>query len=121
MLNNSGNDFVNFVVKEFGELAELFKQKNEQYGGRDPLANFRTGALMEKGFDTWPAMFDEAKNYQRKHVAHVQNCNISGPKNCNISGPKVDESLKDIAVYAVIMLYMRTKYLEQIAEVEKEV
>lgn len=58
-------------------------------------------------------MFDEAKNYQRKHVAHVQNCNISGPK--------VDESLKDIAVYAVIMLYMRTKYLEQIAEVEKEV
>lgn len=27
MLNNSGNDFVNFVVKEFGELAELFKQK----------------------------------------------------------------------------------------------
>lgn len=50
MLNNSGNDFVNFVVKEFGELAELFKQKNEQYGGRDPLANFRTGALMEKGF-----------------------------------------------------------------------
>lgn len=113
MLNNSGNDFVNFVVKEFGELAELFKQKNEQYGGRDPLANFRTGALMEKGFDTWPAMFDEAKNYQRKHVAHVQNCNISGPK--------VDESLKDIAVYAVIMLYMRTKYLEQIAGVEKEV
>lgn len=37
MLNNSGNDFVNFVVKEFGELAELFKQKNEQYGGRDPF------------------------------------------------------------------------------------
>ena len=56
------------------------------------MANFRTGALMEKGFDTWPAMFDEAKNY-----------------------------LKDIAVYAVIMLYMRTKYLEQIAEVENEV
>lgn len=111
MLNRDGNDFVDFVVKEFEELAELFKQKNEQYGGRDPLANFRTGALMEKGFDTWPAMFDEAKSYQRKHVAHVQNCNIAGPK--------VDESLKDIAVYSVIMLYMHRKYKEQLAEVGK--
>lgn len=112
LLNNSGIDFVDFVVKEFGELAELFQQKNEQYGGRDPLANFRTGALMEKGFDTWPAMYDEAKSYQRKHVAHVQNCNISGPK--------VDESLKDIAVYSVIMLYMHRKYKEQMVEVEKD-
>lgn len=112
MLNNSGNDFVNFVVKEFGELAELFKQKNEQYGGRDQLANFRTGALMNRGFDTWPAMYEEAKSYQRKHVAHVQNCNIAGSK--------VDESLKDIAVYSVIMLYMHGKYKEQLAEVEKD-
>lgn len=112
MLNREGNDFVNFVVAEFEKLAELFKQKNDQYGGRDPLANFRTGALMNKGFDTWPAMFDEAKNYQRKHVAHVQNCNISGPK--------VDESLMDIAVYSVIMLYMRSKYYEQMAEVKDD-
>lgn len=111
MLNNSDNDFVNFVVKEFDELAELFKQKNEQYGGRDPLANFRTGALMNRGFDTYQAMYEEAKNYQRKHVAHVQNCNISGPK--------VDESLKDIAVYAVIMLYMHRKHNEALTEENK--
>ena len=51
------------------------------------------------------------KNYQRKHVAHVQNCNISGPK--------VDGSLMDIAVYSVIMLYMHRKYYEQLVEVKK--
>lgn len=101
MKNLDGNDFVDFVVKEFGDLAELFKSKQEQYGGRDPLANFRTGALMHAGTDTWSAMYDEAKSYQRKHVAHVENCNILGPK--------VDESLKDIAVYSVIMLYMHSK------------
>lgn len=33
MKSLDGNDFVDFVVKEFGDLAELFKSKQEQYGG----------------------------------------------------------------------------------------
>lgn len=94
-------NFVEFVTNEFKKLAELFEQKNEQYGVGDPLANFRTGALMSAGNETYAAMYEEAKNYCRKHIAHVQNCSIDGRK--------VDESLRDIAVYAVIMLYMYKK------------
>lgn len=104
MTNFNNQDFTNFVVNEFGALAELFDKKQKQYGTNDPLANFRTGALMNVGNDSWQAMYDEAKSYQRKHVAHIENCDINGPK--------VDESLKDIAVYAVIMLYMHKKEQE---------
>lgn len=56
---------------------------------------------MHAGTDTWSAMYDEANSYQRKHVAHVENCNILGPK--------IDESLKDIAIYSMIMLYMHNQ------------
>lgn len=43
--------------------------------------------------------YEEAKDYQRKHIAHVENWGIEGPK--------VNESLTDIAVYAVIMRVMQ--------------
>lgn len=95
------NDFVRVVTTEIERLGQLFLEKNAQYGNEDPLANFRTGALLNEGIDTWGAMYEEAKNYQRKHIAHVQNCDIDGVK--------VDESLRDIAVYALIMLYMHKK------------
>lgn len=65
-------------------------------------------------FDTYPAMYNEAKTYSRKHIGQVY-----GPKQ-NITTPKVDESLEDIMVYAAILLYLHRKYNEQIAEVEKE-
>lgn len=115
MLNNSGNDFVESLVQTFKDAIELFVKKNAQYGVNDPLANFRAGALLETGFDTYPAMYNEAKAYSRKHIGQVY-----GPKQ-NITTPKVDESLEDIMVYAAILLYLHRKYNEQIAEVEKEV
>ena len=71
MLNNSGSDFVESVVNEFKKAIELFTQKNAQYGEEDPLANFRNGALLEVGFDTWAAMYNEARAYSRKHIVHV--------------------------------------------------
>ena len=91
--------FVGFVAEKFDELSELFEKKNKQYGEHDPLANFRAGARMH-GNDDYAAMFEEAKAYCRKHIAQVY-----GPGQ-NIDTPKVEESLQDIAVYSVIMLYM---------------
>ena len=113
MLNNSGSDFVESVVNEFKKAIELFTQKNAQYGEEDPLANFRNGALLEVGFDTWAAMYNEARAYSRKHIVHVYG------KKKNINTPKVEESLADIMVYAAIMLYMHRKYNEALTEENK--
>lgn len=114
MLNSDGNDFVESVVQTFKAAIDLFVKKNAQYGVNDPLANFRAGALLETGFDTYPAMYNEAKAYSRKHIAQVY-----GPKQ-NITTPKVDESLADIMVYAAILLYMHRNYYKQLEGVEKD-
>lgn len=95
----SDESFSEFVLEKLQELAELFKKKNDQYGEHDPLANFRAGASLHGKAD-YAAMFEEAKGYCRKHIAQVY-----GPKQ-TIDTPKVEESLQDIAVYSVIMLYM---------------
>lgn len=91
--------FIGFVLEKFDNLAELFEKKNAQYGEHDPLANFRTGAKMHGEAD-YDAMFEEAKAYCRKHIAQVYG------KGQTIDTPKVEESLQDIAIYSVIMLYM---------------
>lgn len=104
--------FIGFVLEKFDELAELFEQKNAQYGELDPLANFRTGAKMHGEAD-YAAMFEEAKSYCRKHIAQVY-----GPGQ-TIDTPKVEESLQDIAVYSVIMLYMHWAKRECVALAEE--
>lgn len=98
------SDFVDECLEKFAELAELFKRKNSQYGVNGPLANFRNGALLACGDDDWPYMFKVAKSYCLKHVAHVFGAGQ------NIDDDKLDESLGDIAVYCIIMLYMVKKY-----------
>lgn len=105
-------EFIQFVCNTFDELKELFLKKNTQYGGGssyDPLQIFELGAAMHKGSclsldngDRYRHMYEEAKGYERKHVAHVMGNDISAAK--------VDESLKDIAVYSVIELYMIHKH-----------
>lgn len=95
------HDFVEYMCREFDRMKELFKVKNDQYGCGDPLANFRTSARMNAGTDTLATMFREAWGFASKHVAHVANAGIHGHK--------VDESLGDIAVYAIIMKYMYEK------------
>lgn len=105
MTNRTNEEFTEFVTKTFDELKELFLKKNEQYAGLDPLANFSTGAKLIYGDDGYPAMFQEAMSYQRKHIAHMTNNGIGGEK--------VDESLRDIAVYSVILLYMWHKRYEE--------
>lgn len=107
-------EFIKFVCSTFDELKELFLKKNTQYGGGssyNPLLNFELGAVMHKGSflngsDRYKRMYEEAKAYERKHVAHVMGNDISAAK--------VDESLKDIAVYSVIELFMIHKHKQMV-------
>lgn len=99
-------EFIEFVIGEFDKLGKLFYEKNRQYATTEPLANFRAGSLLHYGFANYASMFEEAKSYARKHIAQVY-----GSKQ-DITTPKVDESLRDIAVYSAIMLFMHKKYME---------
>lgn len=91
-------DFVNFVCEQLDELKEQFREKHKQYSNSDPLANFRRGAMLNGRGNNYAAMYEEAKAYAAKHIAHVYAHDINGVK--------VDESLKDIAIYSLIELYM---------------
>lgn len=116
-------EYVAFVSKTFDELKELFIAKNSQYGSGEPLENLKLGAILEEaGYNNgepfpqscseanphewlwWERMWKEASNYERKHIVHVA---MHGTM-----GDKVDESLKDIAVYSVIKLYIYKKLCE---------
>ncbi|WP_418309540.1 hypothetical protein [Phascolarctobacterium succinatutens] len=88
-----------FMYSQLDELEELSKKKHEQYSsGADELANFRRGALLNGRADDAEGMFEELKAYMAKHIAFVYTHDIHGDK--------ITESLKDIAVYSLIGLYM---------------
>lgn len=88
-----------FMYSQLDELEALFKKKHEQYSsGADELANFRRGALLNGRTDDAEGMFEELKAYAAKHIAFVYTHDIHGDK--------IAESLKDIAVYSLIGLYM---------------
>lgn len=94
-----GSKMSEFVCQQLDELEALFKKKHEQYSsGADELANFRRGALLNGRTDDAEGMFEELKAYMAKHIAFVYTHDIHGDK--------IAESLKDIAVYSLIGLYM---------------
>lgn len=109
-------DFVEFVKNTFEKLSDKFTNKNKQYEGEDriiacgELANFRIGALLKYGEADYGDMYECAKDYVRKHIAYIESHRIDGLT--------VEDSLEDIAVYAVIMLYMR-RCAEQQTKQEK--
>lgn len=104
--------FKDFVLSKFDELKTKLKLKNEQYQGSnaDQLANFRIGARIKYGDASYEHMYECAKDYVRKHIAYIESHNIMGKT--------VQDSLTDIAIYAVIMLYMR-RCAEQQSKQEK--
>lgn len=118
-------EYVRFVSKTFDELKELFIAKNSQYGSGEPLENLKFGAILRgagafpKSYSEatpcewlwWTRMWEEISGYERKHIIHVA---MHG-----VTGGKVDESLKDIAVYSVIKLYIYKK-LREALDKEKE-
>lgn len=99
-------DFTEFVVKKFSELSEKFENKNKQYSSStDSLANFATGARLKYGKSGMTEMYETLKDYARKHIAYVETHGLDGNS--------LQDSLEDIAVYAVIALYMRACYEDE--------
>lgn len=98
-------EFINFISEQYDKQKELLKTKQNQYGAIDPLINFRVGSLLTRGDDCDANLFNTALEYMGKHIAHVY---VHG-----IIGNKVDESLKDISVYCMILLFMHKKFKEK--------
>ena len=96
-------EFASFINDELVRVGTLFTEKQQQYSaGADPLSNFRTGALLEH--------HDVAKGYLNKHIAFLYDHGIAG---------KTEESLRDMVVYGLIMLYMVKKHKEWLAQVKE--
>lgn len=103
-----------FMYSQLDELKELFQKKHEQYSsGADELANFRRGALLNGRSDDAEGMFEELKAYAAKHIAFVYTHDIHGDK--------IAESLKDIALYSLIELYMIKAWEQEKKAKEDEV
>lgn len=103
LIDNKLNErYEEFVIKTFDELKTQFLRKNKQYGGFNPLRNFMSGARLRYQNDDLPSCYETCLDYEAKHVAHVFNNTIRGDK--------VDESLKDIAIYSVIELFLINEF-----------
>ena len=104
-------EFTSFIDDELERVADLFAEKQQQYSAdADPLSNFRTGAMLEHHDDSYDMMYEVAKGYLNKHIAFLYDHGIAG---------KTEESLRDMVVYGLIMLYMVKKHKEWLAQVKE--
>lgn len=102
MIESEG--FTSFIDDELERVGNLFAEKQQQYSaGADPLSNFRTGALLEHRDGSYEKMYEVAKGYLNKHIAFLYDHGIVD---------KTEESLRDMVVYGLIMLYMVKKNQE---------
>ena len=100
------DDFSEFVTQKFNELSDKFSKKNQQYSvSLAPLANFAAGARLKYGKAGMSEMYETLKDYARKHISYVETHGIDGKT--------LQDSLEDIAVYAVIALYMQACYEDE--------
>ena len=104
-------EFISFINDELTRVGNLFEEKQQQYSaGADPLSNFRTGALLEHRDGSYEKMYEVAKGYLNKHIAFLYDHGIAD---------KTEESLRDMVVYGLIMLYMVKKHKEWLAQVKE--
>lgn len=109
MIESEG--FTSFIDDELERVGDLFTEKQQQYSaGADPLSNFRTGALLEHRDGSYEKMYEVAKGYLNKHIAFLYDHGIAD---------KTEESLRDMVVYGLIMLYMVKKHKEWLAQVKE--
>lgn len=100
------------IANELDRVSNLFNEKYKQYSTHaDPLANFRTGALLEYNEAGYDMMYKVAKGYLNKHIAFIYGHEIVD---------KTEESLRDMVVYGLIMLYMVKKHNEWLASTRGE-
>nr|DAV21185.1 MAG TPA: hypothetical protein [Caudoviricetes sp.] len=111
-LMTESEKFTSFIDDELNRVGNLFDEKHQQYStSLDPLSNFRTGAMLEHHDDSYDMMYEVAKGYLNKHIAFIYDHGIVD---------KTEESLRDMVVYGLIMLYMTKKHKEWLAQVKGE-
>lgn len=104
-------EFTSFINDELVRVGNLFAEKQQQYSaGADPLSNFRTGAMLEHHDGGYDMMYAVAKGYLNKHIAFLYDHGIAD---------KTEESLRDMVVYGLIMVYMVKKHKEWLAQVKE--
>lgn len=104
-------ELTSFIDDELERVADLFAEKHRQYStDLNPLSNFRTGALLEHHDGGYDMMYAVAKGYLNKHIAFLYDHGIAD---------KTEESLRDMVVYGLIMLYMVKKHKEWLAQVKE--
>lgn len=98
---STNDEFTQFIADELTKVGNLFAEKQQQYSTQqEPLANFYRGALLKYGDADYALMYDVAKDYLNKHIAFLYSHDVVN---------KTEESLRDMVVYGLIMLYMVKK------------
>lgn len=98
-------EFVQFISQKLTDVSNLFSEKNMQYAAVDePLSNFSRGAMLLYGDASYELMYQTAKDYLGKHIAFLFAHGIVS---------KTEESLMDMVVYGLIMLYIVEKQKQQ--------
>lgn len=98
---NSKNEFTQFIHDEVERVKVLFEEKQGQYATqREPLENFVRGAALQYADIDYALMYEVAKGYLNKHIAFLYSHGVVD---------KTEESLRDMVLYGLIMLYLVQK------------
>lgn len=102
---NQNEEFVQFISEKLIDVGNLFAEKNMQYATVDePLSDFTRGAMLLYGDASHELLYQTAKDYLAKHIAFLYAHGIVN---------KAEESLMDMVVYGLIMLYIVEKQRQQ--------
>ena len=102
---NQNEEFVQFISEKLIDVSNLFAEKNMQYATVDePLSDFTRGAMLLYGDASYELLYQTAKDYLGKHIAFLYTHGIVS---------KTEESLMDMIVYGLIMLYIVEKQRQQ--------
>lgn len=94
-------DLAEVVIAECKRIEETFTYKNGSYGqDKDAFYNFHEAARDELGDDSFNGMYKALRIYVKKHDAAL--------KNKGLDDPEAIERLRDIAVYSLIAIGMKT-------------
>ena len=97
---DSTQELTAFITNKLTEIAKLLAAKTEQYATEDALDNFRKGARLQFGNDSYAAMYEVLKGYELKHITQVFK---------QLGADKQDECMMDVIIYNLIGLYMFEK------------
>lgn len=92
------------VLKIFDELKQLHIDKDADYAGGTPLSNFRRCEPF--GVPAWKGVLIRMSDKWSRIVSLMEKGETT-----EVKGESLDDSLRDIAVYAIIVLALR-RYLE---------